>query len=125
MIINKIKSLFKGIIGKCSDGERKERFHIYLTRDSVCAADDCLAPHSKNLRVKSIDDLAHKLQKKYLPHIRADVYWIAHLCDRQGAVLFKLDIPKDKPAKLYVLSDDFHLEDEMSIYMEYIYKGRS
>ena len=116
MIINKIKSIFKGIIGKCSDGERKERFHINLTRNSVCAADDCLAPHSKNLRVKSLDDLAHKLQKKY---------WIAHLCDRQGAVLFKLDIPKDKSAKLYVLSDDFHLEDEMSIYMEYIYKGRS
>jgi hypothetical protein len=44
---------------------------IKLTRESVCAADDCDAPHAKTITVPStmtIVDLVKLIQKDYAPH---------------------------------------------------------
>lgn len=46
---------------------------IRLTRESVCAADDCHAPHEKNLTVpddSTVQDLAETIQREYLPKIQ-------------------------------------------------------
>ena len=45
---------------------------ITLTRESVCAADDCHAPHEKRLTVPEdtmVSDLAKTIQRDYLPKI--------------------------------------------------------
>jgi hypothetical protein len=46
---------------------------ITMTRDSVCAGDDCDAPHEKHLDVPSFIDpqsLANQLASEYLPSVK-------------------------------------------------------
>ncbi len=120
MVANKIKNIIKGIIGKCSNAANKEYLYIYLDRDSVCAGDDCEA-HRGILKVKNIDDFARQLKKEYLPIVKGDVYWIGHRVNKQGPILFLLDVPLRKKNKFFKISEKFHLEDGMSIFMEYKY----
>ena len=44
---------------------------VNLTRESVCAADDCHAPHEKSITVPSnatVRDLARTIKREYLPN---------------------------------------------------------
>ena len=50
----------------------RPKVHVILTRDSVCAADDCDAPHEKSMRVHSFTDpeaLAREASSGYLPSV--------------------------------------------------------
>lgn len=45
---------------------------VVLTRDSVCAGDDCDAPHEKTIRIRSFVDpaaLAREASSGYLPSV--------------------------------------------------------
>jgi len=45
---------------------------VVLTRDSVCAADDCVAPHEKTIMAHSFTDpeaLAREIESGYLPNV--------------------------------------------------------
>lgn len=55
------------------------RISILLTRDSVCAGDDCDAPHAKKINIYSIIEanaLASEMATGYLPNVSGDGhYW--------------------------------------------------
>lgn len=58
---------------------------VVLTRDSVCAADDCDAPHEKTIKVHSFIDpeaLASETASGYLPNVAGVGHsWICVLND--------------------------------------------
>ena len=50
----------------------KPQISVILTRDSVCAADDCDAPHEKTIKIYSFIDpeaLAREASSGYLPSV--------------------------------------------------------
>jgi len=58
---------------------------VVLTRDSVCAADDCDAPHEKTIKIHSFVDpvpLAQESSSGYLPNVSGVGHsWICVLND--------------------------------------------
>jgi hypothetical protein len=63
----------------------RPKINVILTRDSVCAADDCDAPHEKSLRAHSFTDpeaLARETSAGYLPNVAGVGHsWICRLND--------------------------------------------
>jgi hypothetical protein len=52
--------------------KNRPQISITLTRDSVCAGDDCDAPHEKSIKIHSFVDpevLARELSSGYLPTV--------------------------------------------------------
>lgn len=50
----------------------RPKIHVVLTRDSVCAGDDCDAPHEKTIEVHSFVDpeaFAREVSSNYLPSV--------------------------------------------------------
>jgi hypothetical protein len=69
---------------------------VVLTRDSVCAADDCDAPHEKTIEVHSFTDpeaLARETASGYLPNVAGVGHsWICVLNDIKIAEINTTDI---------------------------------
>jgi len=67
----------------------RPKIDVILTRDSVCAADDCDAPHEKSMRVHSFTDpevLAREISTGYLPNVAGVGHsWICVLNDTKIA----------------------------------------
>lgn len=63
----------------------RPKISIILTRDSVCAADDCDAPHEKAIRIYSFLDpeiLAKEASSGYLPSVAGVGHtWVCILND--------------------------------------------
>lgn len=63
----------------------KPKISIVLTRDSVCAADDCDAPHEKAINIHSFVDPVHLAQESssgYLPSVSGVGHsWVCLLND--------------------------------------------
>lgn len=67
----------------------RPKINIILTRDSVCAADDCDAPHEKSVRIDSFTDpkeLARETSCGYLPNVAGVGHvWTCVLNDTKSA----------------------------------------
>ncbi len=63
----------------------RPQISLQLTRDSVCAADDCDAPHEKTIKMHSFTDpevLARETATGYLPNVAGVGHsWICVLND--------------------------------------------
>jgi len=61
----------------------KPKIEIILTRDSVCAGDDCDAPHEKKITIPSFtssEALAKEASKGYLPSVAGVGHsWVCRL----------------------------------------------
>jgi len=69
--------------------EDRPQISVILTRDSVCAADDCDAPHEKTIRIHSFLDpevLARETSSGYIPSVAgAEHTWICVLNETKVA----------------------------------------
>jgi hypothetical protein len=69
---------------------------VILTRDSVCAADDCDAPHEKTIKIHSFIDpeaLAREVSSGYLPSVAGIGHsWICVLNDIKIAEIQTIEI---------------------------------
>ena len=65
----------------------KPQITVVLTRDSVCAGDDCDSPHEKTIKVHSFTDpevLARETASGYLPNVAGVGHsWICVLNDKR------------------------------------------
>jgi hypothetical protein len=69
----------------------RPKVSIILTRDSVCAGDDCDAPHERTIAVHSFTDpeaLARETSSRYLPNVAGVGHsWICVLNEVDIAVI--------------------------------------
>lgn len=65
--------------------KNRPKIHVVLTRDSVCAGDDCDAPHEKNVEVYSFvepEAFVREVSSGYLPSVAgAGHSWTCELND--------------------------------------------
>jgi hypothetical protein len=69
----------------------RPKIHVVLTRDSVCAGDDCDAPHEKTVKVHSFIDpgaFARALSTGYLPSVAGVGH--AWTCTLNGAKIAEI-----------------------------------
>ena len=92
---------------------------VVLTRDSVCAADDCEAPHEKAIRVNSFLDpeaLAREASSGYLPSVAGVGHsWICVLND--------VSIAEIKVTGIQPLVREVEFKDNNQIH--FVYKSAS
>ena len=88
---------------------------ITLTRDSVCAGDDCEAPHERRVEVYSFID----------PHAFVSQFWTGYLPSVRGvghswtAFLNKKAIALITVTEIEPMVSKIDFEDENSIFFEY------
>lgn len=74
----------------------RTRIDVLLTRDSVCAADDCDAPHERAIKIYSFTDpvvLARETSSGYLPSVAGIGHsWICALNEIQIAEITTTEI---------------------------------
>ena len=97
----------------------KPKVNIKVTRDSVCAADDCLAPHEKMILTPSFTDpeeLAFQVASKYgLPTISGgEATWI---CIFNG---LKIAVLAQQWTSAKALVSQISYEDKNEIFFEYL-----
>lgn len=99
---------------------------ISLERDSVCAADDCLAPHNKKLENKKIiklSDLVNRIiEINYLPKINGGkATWVLTNNKAPVAIIAQqwkhCKYIKDPNLNLHELKNDVEI---VEIYLEYL-----
>ena len=81
-----------GIFTKSKKTEKKDngRVRIKITRDSICMADDCNAPHGAVIGIESdgsIKDFIKIIVERYCPKMRGTILiWVLSYRDRHLAV---------------------------------------
>ena len=74
----------------------RPRVSLVLTRDSVCAGDDCEAPHEKKIEAYSLlapDAFAREVSSGYLPSVAGSGHsWICVLNGRKIAEVTVSDV---------------------------------
>ena len=74
----------------------RPRINVILTRDSVCAADDCDAPHEKEIEIYSFTDpvaLAREASSGFLPTVAGLGHsWICVLNEAEIAEITTTEI---------------------------------
>lgn len=70
----------------------RPKIHVVLTRDSVCAGDDCDAPHEKSVEVYSFvepETFTREVSSGYLPSIAG----VGHswTCELNGVKIAKIE----------------------------------
>jgi hypothetical protein len=94
----------------------RPKLRMRLTRDSVCAGDDCNAPHEKETEVYSFSDpvaSASTLSSSYLPSVSGSKHiWI---CNLNGVNIAEIKTSGIKP-----LVKETPLKNENAIHFTYI-----
>lgn len=74
----------------------RPKIHVTLTRESVCAGDDCWAPHEKTVEVDSLMDpaaFARQVATGYLPSVQGTGHsWTCILNDVSIAEISVFDV---------------------------------
>jgi hypothetical protein len=88
---------------------------VMLTRDSVCAADDCAAPHEKTVKIHSFIDpeaFAREASSGYLPNVAGIGHsWICVLND--------IKIAEIKTTEIQALVREATFDDKNRIHFAY------
>jgi len=76
--------------------KERPRVSIVMTRDSVCAGDDCDAPHEKKVEAYSLlapDAFAREVASGYLPSVAGSGHsWVCTLNGKKIAEVFVSDV---------------------------------
>jgi hypothetical protein len=93
----------------------RPRINVVITRDSVCAADDCHAPHERSVYVYSFTDpevFARETSMGYLPNVAgAGHSWSCHLNGKKIAEI--------KPDSIHSMVCDLEYQETNLIHFVY------
>lgn len=95
--------------------KRRPKIEVRMTRDSVCARDDCDAPHEKIIKIHSFTDpaqFAKESSSGYLPSVSG----VGHSWD---CILNKKRIASIKCSTIEPLVREVEFEEENEVHFRY------
>ena len=106
------------------------RIRVKMTRDSICAADDCNAPHGAIIGVDSdgsVKDFINILIERYCPKMRGrDLIWVLSYNNRHLAVFNgttgSTNVVNDNMVNM-TMEDIVNGEESPAMYLHYISQG--